>query len=264
MTPLRFRRQPSPEPVGVRAALCAVARTVLLTWVCAPAPGWAQTATPAAAPVMPSASDMAAQANQMPSAHALEQAARGLPALRVPAAPTPPAAGVPIDVGAMAAQYERLRAGGGAGPGVGDGAAPRQASGLMVFVTLDMPKPSLHRLIADAERVGASMVLRGLRERSMKQTVLQVKAVLGEHKVGWHIDPVLFERFGVSQAPTLVLIDPQRPVDVGCQGDRCAPTVFAKVAGDVSISHALEVIAREDDALSASARAFAQRLEGTR
>jgi len=163
---------------------------------------------------------------------------------QMPIVDLPAGTGSPIDIGALAAQADRA-AGLGAG-GQGQASSSRSVSGLLVFVSLAMPRSTLQALVEQAERSRAQLVLRGLKDRSIRKTAEAVRAVLGAHRVAWTIDPQAFERFAVTAVPTYVLVDPRQPATVGCDGGQCGPVVFSKLAGDVSIEFALRTIERED------------------
>lgn len=77
---------------------------------------------------------------------------------------------------------------------------------LLVFVSFSMPEPALERLVDQAARTGATLVLRGLVEDSMQKTVARVQRVIGQRKVGFQIDPQAFDRFAIAATPSFVLI----------------------------------------------------------
>ena len=190
---------------------------------------------------MPSQADLDAQRGAMP---------------RIPDAP----AGQRMPgLGDVAEQYARVRQ----GPGAENGGEQqdRSAGGLMVFVSLGMPLASLQTLIVDAERSKALLVLRGVVDGSLRKTTERISSLVGDRKVAWNIDPALFNRFTIGAVPTTVLIDPRRPVLVDCgDGARCQGSAFAKVAGDVTIEHALRTIAAEDPEFGTPAQAYLARL----
>jgi type-F conjugative transfer system pilin assembly protein TrbC len=199
-----------------------------------------------------------------------------------------------IDLSTLTQQYERMRLGPAAGAaGAGDAERDREARGLVVFVSLGMPAASLDRLIADAERLHAPLVLRGITGGSIKATAERIERLNAGRKVGWQIDPAMFKRFDVRAVPAFVLVDPARPVTVDCpvatgapglapraaQGAQAArgaagawpgasckvsagdgATAFSKVTGDVSFGHALAEMERADPPLAALAQHYAARL----
>jgi conjugal transfer pilus assembly protein TrbC len=145
-----------------------------------------------------------------------------------------------IDIEALARQGQALGSSGGAA------GSASQPSGLRVFVTLDMPQGSLERLVTQAERHGATLVLRGLKDQSMRLTLERVQALLGQRPVAWQIDPGAFEHYRVQAAPTFVLDLPH--TDPGghaqCTGGGCTERApFVSVSGDVSLDYALQAMA---------------------
>lgn len=221
----------------------------------APAPATA----PATAPA-PNKADLDAARRLVPSAAEIDQVARELgpqPVVRLPQSSLDRNRQAAPDLRGLAEQYERIRR----GP---DGAASaRDASGLLVFVSLGMPRASLQRLIDEAKRVRAVLVLRGVKDRSLTRTAAAVSELMGSQGPGWQIDPALFRRFDIASVPSFVLIDPARPVAVGCGDGQCQQAAFAKLQGDVSIAHALGVIADGDPELAETARGLAARLSAS-
>lgn len=130
----------------------------------------------------------------------------------------------------------------------------REVSGVILFVTFGMPRPSLDRMIDDAARLQAPLILRGLVDGSMRATRQRIAELMGTRRVAWQIDPTLFARFDVTVAPTLVIVDPAKPVTVQCTTSQCTPPAFAKVAGDVTAAYALRHIAERDAAHADAAR----------
>ena len=146
-----------------------------------------------------------------------------------------------------------------------DGNEPRP----LVFVSFSMSDASLRSLLAEAARADSPVVLRGLVDNSMKRTVARLGELLGtgdssettgEPSPSLAIDPTLFERFGVDKVPTFVL--PLNTV-APCTPEGCPVPTHLKVAGDVSLVYALDVMAREADGTTLGTRAeqWRQRLE---
>ena len=139
------------------------------------------------------------------------------------------------------------------------GALPPQEPALRIFVTLDMPQGSLRRLVDQAERAGAVLVLRGLKNQSMRQTVAAVSELLGQRKAGWVIDPEAFERHGVEAAPTFLLTTGEDAPP--CSATTCTvPRPFISVSGDVSLDYALEHMVRRHPGAAAVAGPYLSRL----
>lgn len=153
--------------------------------------------------------------------------------------------------------------GGGQAPSgpVADSAVPAAPPALLVFVSFSLPDATLERLIVQAERCGAVLLLRGLEQQSLLQTVQHAQRLIGQHRVAWQIDPQAFKRFQVAQAPTFVLT--REAAAAPCQNNSCAVADdYLGVAGDVSMDYALEVLGASAPAYQPIARAFRQRLEG--
>jgi type-F conjugative transfer system pilin assembly protein TrbC len=71
----------------------------------------------------------------------------------------------------------------------------------LVFVSSSMPKTSLQQLALEAKAKGARLIIRGMVNNSMKDTVLLVKEI--NHPLD--IDPKLFKKYRVTQVPTFVI-----------------------------------------------------------
>lgn len=142
----------------------------------------------------------------------------------------------------------------------------RYASGqpaLLVFVTLGMPEPTLRLLVDQASRTQAIMVLRGLESASIRKTAARVQQLIGQRRVEWLIDPEAFDRFGVSQAPTFVLVKAFARTNDCASGTCLTPDAFASIAGDVSIDYALEAIERRAPRFGAETQLFLGRIRGS-
>ncbi len=159
----------------------------------------------------------------------------------------------PVDVGSIARGFDAAGA---------QAAAQALARGpqLLVFVSLTMPERSLRRLIDQAERSSAALVLRGLKDGSMVKTAVAVRDLLGNRKTAIQIDPQGFDRFSVTQVPTYVLLKD------GAQLRQCAdtscmpPASYAAIAGDVTIDYALEWIGARSSTFTREAQQLLQRL----
>lgn len=137
------------------------------------------------------------------------------------------------------------------------------ASRLQIFITLAIPQPSLARLVEQASRAGATLVLRGLKAQSLRETLAAVRPLIEAHPVAWVIDPEAFTRYQVTLAPTFVLtlIEPSKETDQAPCGSACAaPTSFVSVVGDVSLDYALDAIARQHLAAMPTVTALLKRL----
>lgn len=149
-----------------------------------------------------------------------------------PTAPTLPeyvykSAGKPIDPAEVAQRYlgSRLKD------------APEDAPTLRIFVSLSMPKESLHRIASDAARAGGILVFRGIKgglgKGQMEAMVTELQPYV-KHGAEFQIDPEAFKRYDVSTVPTYV-VTTESP---GCSADICAFKSTSR-SGDVSLDYAL-------------------------
>lgn len=240
------------------AALCVVAA--------APGTSVAQPAAPAVTDA-----DIARAVKNQPviSDKDIEQAAKKhrMPSeaelARVPVPSTPKVDALPqpltqrrVDLGAVARGYEAMGQ-----PGAG---ASALASGptLLVFVSFSMPESTLGRLVDQASRAGATLVLRGLVDNSLQKTVVRVQGLIGDRKVGFQIDPQAFDRFSVTVTPTFVLIK-DGAVPAPCAAGTCFPaSAFVSTAGDVSIDYALEFFERAAPSFDSAAQSLLSKMKG--
>lgn len=162
-----------------------------------------------------------------------------------------------IDVEAIARRYAENRQ-------AFEGAGSVQPT-LKIFVTLAMPEASLKLLATQAAKAHATIVIRGLKEDSMRATLAAVQGIIGERQVAWQIDPQAFARFRIERAPAFVLVarDAAASTDnssckTGCE----RPEPFVSVAGDVSLDYALGFIARMKPAFADDAQRYLKRLAG--
>jgi len=167
-----------------------------------------------------------------------------------------PARGSLIDLEALARGYATQATAMNQAQGLASG------PGLLLFISLSMPRPTLQRLVDQAARAKASIVLRGFANGSLRDTVVQVQGLIGTRQVAVQIDPQAFDRFSVTRVPTFVLVrDGTRPVS--CASGSCAPAdSFLRTSGDVSLDYALEQMRRSAPGFGPAAERFLQRLRG--
>lgn len=140
------------------------------------------------------------------------------------------------------------------------GAQPGPA--LLVFISFAMPEATLSRLVDQAGRAQASLVLRGLVDGSLVHTVTRVQQLIGSRKVAVQIDPQAFDRYAITQTPSFVLVRDGAPAQP-CAGGLCAPgDAFVRAAGDVSLDYALAHFQRAAPAFAKDAGSFIKRLKG--
>lgn len=132
---------------------------------------------------------------------------------------------------------------------------------LLVLVSLSMPEGALRKLAEQAERAGATLVFRGLKEDSMTKMGEAVKQILKGRNVHVTIHPPAFQQFSVTQVPAFVLASQEagRVLDNGC----ARPQTFIKVSGDVTLDYALDYIERKRADWATAARSFLERINPT-
>ena len=134
--------------------------------------------------------------------------------------------------------------------------------GLLVFVSLSMPEATLQRLVDQAARAKASVVIRGLVNGSIRDTAARVQGLIGQRQVAVQIDPQAFDRYAIDRVPSFVLVrDGTRPT--ACVTGLCVLSDgFARAAGDVSLGYALEHMQRSAPRFAKDASGFLKRLKG--
>ena len=169
------------------------------------------------------------------------------PGNNFPQIPTPAPSGV--DIQALARRYEQR-------------AQARMTDDLMIFVSFSMPAASLKRMVAQGRLVGASVVLNGFKNNSMKETTQAIQN-LGEGRGHVVVNPNAFVKYKIRSVPTVVLTKPNASDQLDAEG--CAlPDTYAAVVGDVSLDYSLDTIARRDARFSEVATRFANQVRGNR
>lgn len=180
-----------------------------------------------------------------------------------PAAPVPsgpdidalpqPVSRSPIDLEALARGYASQ---------ITDPAGLQSGPTLLVFISLSMPQPTLTRLIDQAARAHATVLIRGLANGSLRDTVAQVQALIGRRPVAVQIDPRAFDRYAVTRVPSFVLARDSTQ-STACASGRCAPAEgYLRASGDVSLDYALEHMQRSAPRFAPDAAVFLRRLKG--
>jgi conjugal transfer pilus assembly protein TrbC len=115
---------------------------------------------------------------------------------------------------------------------------------VLIFVSFAMPEPTLQRLVDQAARAGATLVLRGLVNGSIRETVTRMQALIGSRRVAVQIDPESFDRHGITRTPTFVLVMDGAGTEA-CRSRACGSSQqFVKVAGDVTLDYAMQYLKR--------------------
>jgi conjugal transfer pilus assembly protein TrbC len=99
-------------------------------------------------------------------------------------------------------------------------------------------------LVDQAARAGATLVLRGLVNGSIRDTVTRMQALIGSRRVDIQIDPEAFDRHGITRTPTFVLVTDGAGTEA-CASRACGSSQqFVKVAGDVTLDYAIQYLRR--------------------
>ena len=170
----------------------------------------------------------------------------------LPSDDTTTPATTPLPAERAATTVRRGLQSGGAGPEV------------IVFASLALPEASWRRWSLDAARAGAALVLRGVAPDGLAATVRRIRARLPEGGAGVAIDPALFRRFGIDAVPAVTVV----PGGVApCRRRGCAgepPPPHDRIAGNVGLAAALEMVAAEGAVGRVTARRHLVRLRGAR
>jgi conjugal transfer pilus assembly protein TrbC len=133
---------------------------------------------------------------------------------------------------------------------------------VLVFVSLTMPEEALRRIGQDAKKIGAVVVMRGMKYGLKPGTwadSLEAIKPLASTGANVQINPELFKQFGIRAVPTFAVS--ATPVgDKGCGDGACAAGI-ATVVGDVTMEYALGMIGDRRDAVGRIARQMSERLD---
>lgn len=141
----------------------------------------------------------------------------------------------------------------------GKASAPKNGQpDLMVMVSLSMPREALERTAEQAERVGATLVFRGLKGDYMTRMGEEIQSIIGKRNVSAVVHPPAFQQFSVTKVPAVVIARQEagNVLENGCS----QAGTFIKVSGDVSLDYALEYIERKSQAWSQIAKAYRSRI----
>jgi conjugal transfer pilus assembly protein TrbC len=140
---------------------------------------------------------------------------------------------------------------------------PPRDGAIYVAVSFSMPPNDLRRLARDANRAGATLVVRGLVNGSFKETLTAAKKVFDETSPsGLAIDPGVFRTYQITQVP--MFIAATKPVEPCGSGLDCVSPrpPSDQVSGNMSLEAALDLLSkRGDQAQQISSRAL-QKLRG--
>lgn len=162
-----------------------------------------------------------------------------------PSIATPNVSGV--DIEAIAKKYENK-------------VQAQKSDDVLIFISFSMPKESLVRTIKQANSIGATLMLRGFKNNSWKETLREI-AALDVPTGNISINPNAYIKYKVNAVPAFVLVkaDSADTVDL----DGCAlPENYSSIAGDVSLRYALEKIAEADAEFGDQAAKYLNQIKG--
>jgi conjugal transfer pilus assembly protein TrbC len=189
---------------------------------------------------------------QMPPDAELQQVP--LPATPNLSALPQPAPGKPTDLAAIAKGFDANA------EQLAQAQAKLSGPALLVFVSFSMPQATLQRLVGQAARANATLVLRGFVDGSLRETVSRVQRLIGQRMVNVQIDPQAFDRFAINKTPSFVLVRDGAPAKECASGFCYANDAYVATAGDVSLDYALEYIARTAPAFARNTADFLKRI----
>ncbi|OJW46247.1 MAG: type-F conjugative transfer system pilin assembly protein TrbC [Alphaproteobacteria bacterium 41-28] len=114
---------------------------------------------------------------------------------------------------------------------------------LYIFVSFSLGEKALLNLAMDAKRYGATLILRGFRERSYRKTINSLQKIIQKTGQGFIIDPELFTLFGITAVPTFILA---KPFQLSAS-DRTQTPLHDRIQGHISAQYALETFAKGGD-----------------
>jgi conjugal transfer pilus assembly protein TrbC len=145
-----------------------------------------------------------------------------------------------IDVNTMLEDYKKIQS---ALPVSSSSPSCGTKEVLRIFVSFSMPESLLVNLDQQARKIGAKLVIRGLKNNSFKETFEFIKSI-DDQAIRVDIDPKAFTEFGITQVPSFVLN---------------SDTSYDKITGNVSLSYVLKEFADSGD-LPVKAAEYLRRL----
>lgn len=119
-----------------------------------------------------------------------------------------------------------------------------QAQGeLLIFVSFSMGEKALLNIAEEAGRYGATLVLRGFKNDSYRQTVRALQKIITKTGQGFSVDPELYTLFAIQAVPTFILT---KPFELNA-AERTQTPVHDRLQGHVSLRYAVESFAKEGD-----------------
>ena len=111
-------------------------------------------------------------------------------------------------------------------------------SNLAIFISLSMPDNVIRQLNAEAEKLGANLVIRGMLDNDMAKTTKRVYELEASNVT---IDPELFKKFEIQTVPTIVIYHKV------CSECVMSTSSYDKVSGNITLNSALRLFSETGD-----------------
>ena len=104
---------------------------------------------------------------------------------------------------------------------------------LIIFISSSMPAKSIQQWAIQADRLGATLAIRGFINNSFKDTVIFAQKLFSKHQIGgFNVDPFKFKQYEIEIVPAVVL-EGSGKIDTVC--------------GDIGLFEALEIIKKQGE-----------------
>ena len=131
---------------------------------------------------------------------------------------------------------------------------------VIVFVSLSMPRQSLVAILHDANKIKASVVMRGLVNNSFKDTFREIAGLVKEAGGGGvELNPLAFQKFHIESVPAFIAIAANHPCLSQTKCDRQRD--YDVISGNIPLAAALKEIEEHGTAASQEAARARNRLE---
>jgi conjugal transfer pilus assembly protein TrbC len=140
---------------------------------------------------------------------------------------------------------------------------PVEEGAVYIAVSLSMNPDDLRRIVSDASKAGAHVVIQGPVNGDMAQTMKLLSKVFREgDELGIELDPRVFQQYGVTRVPTF--ISTRQGVAVCEEGLDCQRTAEPHdvVRGNITVDKALEILSTKGDAAPEVSKRALNRLRG--
>jgi len=127
---------------------------------------------------------------------------------------------------------------------------PIQSPQALLFVSFSIPKEHFMRLLQQAKALHVPLVLNGVLNHNLNQTLAKIFEFNQKIKANLLIDPRLFKTFHITRVPTLVVLTSSSTF----QSIQKNPPEFDVIRGDMSLRSMLKAIAVHGDVGKATAQ----------